>query len=127
MTDREDGSMVAMRQPAPIDPDALGPGDYDEPDPSDFGDLDPDETDEPDRPREADEASGEPEVELPGLWLSWPQVIALVAAVMFLAAAATWVFTDTGGGGRAGEVDIGFYQDMTTHHDQAVVLSMLQL
>ncbi|HEY8543905.1 MAG TPA: DUF305 domain-containing protein, partial [Acidimicrobiales bacterium] len=71
--------------------------------------------------------AGEPEEEPPGLWLSWPQVFALLAAVAFLAAAVTWVFTGSDGRSAPGEVDVGFYRDMSTHHEQAVQLSMLQL
>ena len=57
--------------------------------------------------------------------LSWPKVIVLVAAFCFLAGSAGYLL----GRGRppdAGSVDVGFYQDMITHHEQARTMAILE-
>ncbi len=58
--------------------------------------------------------------------LSPGRIVALVAAVAFLAAAVGWTL-----GERTrdplNEVDVGFMQDMGYHHDQAVQMSLLLL
>lgn len=60
-----------------------------------------------------------------GVWMSWIQVAVLVAAVAFLGGSAVFFLENRPP--SAAEVDVGFYQDMTTHHDQAVQLAMLEL
>jgi uncharacterized protein (DUF305 family) len=57
---------------------------------------------------------------------TWPKVLLLVAAVAFLAAAATYFVTNRAEE-SAGPVDVGFLQDMIDHHDQAVELALLEL
>lgn len=56
----------------------------------------------------------------------WPKVIVLVAAFCFLGGAIGYVI----GQGRppgAGSVDVGFYQDMISHHEQAREMAALEL
>jgi uncharacterized protein (DUF305 family) len=58
--------------------------------------------------------------------LNWPRVVVLVLAVAFLAGTVGWYV----GRGRApgkGSVDVGFLRDMTTHHEQALQMAVLEL
>jgi uncharacterized protein (DUF305 family) len=58
--------------------------------------------------------------------LSWGRVAVLGAALLFFGfALATFLGRDTEPGPDS--VDVGFYQDMVTHHDQALRLSSLEL
>lgn len=58
--------------------------------------------------------------------LSWSRVAVLGAALVFLGfALATFLGRDTSPGPDS--VDVGFYQDMISHHDQALRLSSLEL
>lgn len=58
--------------------------------------------------------------------LAWGRVIALVAVMAFFGGAVGYVI----GKGRppsADSVDVGFYRDMTAHHEQAVAMSLIEL
>ena len=58
--------------------------------------------------------------------LSWPRVALLGAALLFFGfAVATFVGRDRPP--AAGSVDVGFYQDMISHHDQALRMASLEL
>jgi uncharacterized protein (DUF305 family) len=66
----------------------------------------------------------EPE-DAPPSGLSWPRVAVLGIALAFLGfALAVFVQRDTSPG--ADSVDVGFLQDMISHHEQAIVLSGLE-
>lgn len=67
---------------------------------------------EPDQPPPVETGDRRPPV---------PVLIALVVALAFLAAAATYWWTQRPDDPSA--VDIGFYDDMTTHHLQAIALA----
>lgn len=82
-------------------------------------DLDPEPGDE------TNETAADVDPVRGGMWLSWPRLVALVAAFGFLAGAVVYFVDTTEPAPDA--VDIGFYQDMTTHHEQAVELSLLEL
>ena len=75
-------------------------------------------------PVTADEVE-EPDVPFWGVALSWPKLIALVAAFAFLGGAAVYYVTEARQPG-AGSVDVGFYKDMTRHHEQAIEMSVLE-
>jgi len=53
------------------------------------------------------------------------KVVGLVAAVALLAVVATVVLTDRLGTPSSGSVDVGFLQDMTAHHGQAVEIAAI--
>jgi uncharacterized protein (DUF305 family) len=73
----------------------------------------PDERDDP-----------EPDVEPAGP--SWSQAIVLGLALAFLGfAVAMFLGRDRSPG--AGSVDVGFYQDMATHHEQALDMALMEL
>jgi uncharacterized protein (DUF305 family) len=77
------------------------------------GDVDDTHTDE-------DGPGGAPE------GLSWPRVAVLGVALLFLGfSLAVFLGRDTPPG--AGSVDVGFVQDMLSHHEQAIELSQLEL
>ena len=58
--------------------------------------------------------------------LSWPRVAVLGAALLFFGfAVATFVGRDRPP--AADSVDVGFYQDMISHHDQALRMASLEL
>lgn len=58
--------------------------------------------------------------------LSWPRVAVLGAALLFFGfATAMFVGRDQSRG--ADSVDVGFYQDMISHHDQALRMASLEL
>jgi uncharacterized protein (DUF305 family) len=63
--------------------------------------------------------------------LSWWQhpvnVIALVVAAALIAGMVGWLVRDTSAQPDAGDVDIGFLQDMRVHHEQAVAMAMMYL
>jgi uncharacterized protein (DUF305 family) len=61
--------------------------------------------------------------ERPRFEWTWPKVLLLVAAVAFLAAAATYFVTNRAEDSPSA-VDIGFLQDMIDHHDQAVAMAL---
>lgn len=71
------------------------------------------------------ESAVSPDVGRGGVWLSWPRLVALVAAFAFLASAVVYVVDSRES--QPGAVDVGFYQDMTVHHEQAIELSMIEL
>lgn len=58
--------------------------------------------------------------------LPWTRVVVLVAALAFLGGAVGYVI-GTGNPPGAESVDVGFYRDMTAHHDQAVEMSLIEL
>lgn len=58
--------------------------------------------------------------------LTKPILVALVAAVAFLAAVVGYLVGQPDAPGRS-SIDVGFYQDMTTHHEQAVEMALLEL
>lgn len=60
-----------------------------------------------------------------GSW-SLGRTIALVVAIGFLAGAIGYV-VGRGTDSSASAVDVGFYTDMRTHHEQAVEMSLIQL
>jgi uncharacterized protein (DUF305 family) len=63
--------------------------------------------------------------------LSWWQhpvnVVALIVAAALIAGMIGWLIRDTSAQPDAGDVDIGFLQDMRVHHEQAVAMSMMYL
>ena len=63
--------------------------------------------------------------------LSWWQhpvnVIALVVAAALMAGMVGWLIRDTSSQSDAGDVDVGFLQDMRVHHEQAVAMAMMYL
>ncbi len=63
--------------------------------------------------------------------LSWWQhpvnVVALIVAAALIAGMVGWLVRDTSAEPDAGDVDIGFLQDMRVHHEQAVAMSMMYL
>jgi uncharacterized protein (DUF305 family) len=90
---------------------------------TDIPDSGADVPDEPVDDESADD-DGDDGDDAPGL--SWPRVAVLGASLMFLGfALATFLGRDTPPG--PGTVDVGFYQDMISHHDQALRLSSLEL
>ncbi|HTN78554.1 MAG TPA: DUF305 domain-containing protein [Acidimicrobiales bacterium] len=62
--------------------------------------------------------------ERPRFEWTWPKVIAIVVAVAFLAASATYLVTKRSTEAQPNAVDVGFLQDMIDHHDQAVTMAM---
>ena len=58
-------------------------------------------------------------------WLNWVQLLIIAAAMAFFGGAIVYFLdhrqTDPGA------ADVGFYQDMTTHHEQAVEMAVLVL
>lgn len=92
--------------PADLPADQLGDGDDGR-----GGDVEPDEVDVDDAP--------------PG-GLTWSRVAVLGAALAFLGfAVAMFVFRDTPPADDS--VDVGFLQDMISHHEQALELAQLEL
>lgn len=84
-------------------------------------DLDDDSADE----TEADDADGGRALSFRD-GLTWPNALVLAAALAFLGfAVGLFVSRDTSPG--ASSVDVGFYQDMITHHEQALELSQIEL
>jgi len=63
--------------------------------------------------------------------LSWWQhpvnVIALVVAAALIAGMIGWLIRDTTAQPDAGDVDVGFLQDMRIHHEQAVAMGLMYL
>jgi uncharacterized protein (DUF305 family) len=68
--------------------------------------------------------SGDDEVVAPGL--SWGRALVLAAALAFLGFA-VGVFVSRDQPPGEGSVDVGFYRDMTAHHEQALSLATLEL
>jgi len=58
--------------------------------------------------------------------LSWPRVVAVVAASAWLAGAVGWFVAQDRPPGP-GSVDAGFYLDMSAHHEQGVQLALIEL
>ncbi len=59
---------------------------------------------------------------------SWLALAALVLAFAFLGASVTYFVTErTDGGPGPNSVDVGFLQDMVTHHEQALALSLSEI
>lgn len=59
--------------------------------------------------------------------LSWPKVGVLLLAIAFLAGAVGWFINDRQAAASRNAVDIGFSQDMISHHDQAVEMALILL
>ncbi|MGH9243674.1 MAG: DUF305 domain-containing protein [Acidimicrobiales bacterium] len=59
--------------------------------------------------------------------LSWRQLAVLVAAVAFLGGALGYVLGTRSDRPDADSVDVGFYQDMITHHEQALEMAVAVL
>jgi uncharacterized protein (DUF305 family) len=63
--------------------------------------------------------------------LAWWQhpvnVVAMIVAAALIAGMIGWLIRDTSAQPDAGDVDIGFLQDMRVHHEQAVAMSMMYL
>lgn len=57
---------------------------------------------------------------------SWPKVVVLVAAFAFLGGAIGY-FVGHGRAPGGDSVDVGFYQDMITHHEQAQEMAAVEL
>lgn len=57
---------------------------------------------------------------------SWAQIAAVVAVATFFGGAVGY-FVGTDRPPGAGSVEVGFYRDMTTHHDQAIQMALLEL
>lgn len=65
------------------------------------------------------------EADPPAGGLPWSRVIALVAAFAFLGGAfGYWLHRDHAP--ARSSVDVGFYKDMTHHHEQAVVMALIE-
>lgn len=58
---------------------------------------------------------------------TWPRALVLAVAFAFLGGAIGWVIGDRGGDDEFNAVDVGFMQDMTAHHTQAVQMSKILL
>jgi uncharacterized protein (DUF305 family) len=56
---------------------------------------------------------------------SWPQVVVLVLALCFLSSAVTWWWTSRDP--KPNATDVGFFDDMTTHHNQAIGMAITYL
>jgi uncharacterized protein (DUF305 family) len=80
--------------------------------------------DDNDADAEGDVEPPEPPEPSPGL--TWPQAIALGAALMFLGFAIAVFFGRDKPPGE-GSVDVGFLQDMGSHHDQALDMALIEL
>jgi uncharacterized protein (DUF305 family) len=98
----------------------------------DVGDPEsPDAADDPESPDDAGAADENDETVAsqgppPPAGLSWPRVVVLGMALAFLGfALGVFVTQDRAPG--SGSVDVGFYQDMITHHDQALQMASLAL
>lgn len=61
-----------------------------------------------------------------GTGLSWAKLVSLIAAFMFLGGAIGY-FIATPRAPGDDSVEIGFYQDMITHHDQAIQMALMEL
>lgn len=59
--------------------------------------------------------------------LSWPKVIATVAAFCWLAGAIGWVSGQRDSNPSRDSVEAGFYQDMIVHHEQARTMALMEL
>lgn len=75
---------------------------------------------------------GDPEPAVPDLtdgplprW-SWGRIVAVVLVGTFFGGALGY-FLGTDRPPGAGSIEVGFYRDMTTHHDQAVQMALLEL
>jgi uncharacterized protein (DUF305 family) len=97
--------------PAPVDDRADPPGDG----------RDDNGTEADDDLDDLDDIDDEP----PG-GLSWPRVVVLGAALMFLGFALA-VFLQRDRHPGDGSVDVGFLRDMSSHHEQALGMAQLEL
>jgi uncharacterized protein (DUF305 family) len=59
--------------------------------------------------------------------LSWPRVVVLVVACAFATGAGVYAWLQWTDTPRPNEVDIGFYDDMSAHHRQAIDMAVLYL
>lgn len=110
--------------------------DPDEPMPGTVSDVDETEIDAddpvPSAETDGDEPGAEEEVEDDGegepvpSGLSWPRVAVLGVALLFLGSSVA-VFLGRDQQPSADGVDVGFLQDMLSHHQQAIDLSLLEL
>lgn len=74
---------------------------------------------------ETDDAGGD-DPSAAGTGLSWRRIISLVAACSFLGGAIGYLIATTRPPSES-SVDVGFYRDMVTHHDQAVEMAVIEL
>jgi uncharacterized protein (DUF305 family) len=59
---------------------------------------------------------------------TWPGLVALIAVALFFGGAVTFFATERADAPPgSSSVDVGFLQDMSTHHDQALALSATEL
>ena len=67
----------------------------------------------------------EPDLPFWGLSLTWPRIVILLAAFTFLGGAIVYYAT-TDKAPDPGSVDVGFYKDMTYHHEQAIEMAVME-
>ena len=72
------------------------------------------------------EAMAEEASTSPPRGVSWPRVVAVVAAFSWLAGTVVWSLAQDRPPGP-GSVDAGFYLDMAAHHEQGVQLALIEL
>jgi uncharacterized protein (DUF305 family) len=63
----------------------------------------------------------------PASGLSWPRVAVLVIACAFATGAGVYAWQQWNDTPRPSEVDVGFYDDMSAHHRQAIDMAVLYL
>ena len=61
-----------------------------------------------------------------GLHVPWPTFVVFVVVVALAAGVGGYFLAGAGDPG-SGSVDVGFYQDMTVHHEQAVTMAQLEV
>jgi uncharacterized protein (DUF305 family) len=80
-------------------------------------------------PADPDQVSGAPEPDDDFITLPWWQnplnIIAMLIAVLVLAAGAGFVIGERNAQSDPNAVDVGFLQDMRTHHEQAVEMGLI--
>lgn len=86
----------------------------------------PDDAGATDEPIVSGNDAGEDAVQVLPWYYSWWRV-ALVAIAATLLAVAGWIALTDDGQPDPESVDVGFLQDMRSHHDQAVLMSMIYL
>lgn len=88
--------------------------------------VEPDRSSQAERPSSSRSEAGEPDGGTVGGGMTTGRVAVLVAAVAFLAGAVGWAV-----GGRSVDplnaADVGFMQDMSLHHEQAIQMSLVLL
>jgi uncharacterized protein (DUF305 family) len=84
----------------------------------------------PDEPGTDDPALDEDDPDGHRRWFQPPtllQAVGMVVVLLFLGAAAGWVVGERGAQPAPNDADIGFLQDMTTHHEQAVEMAYMAI